>query len=277
MQTSLASKPNVLFLLFGDTADPRLLPVATLAGGRVKPLVLDAAAWRRFDSLYFATGAHFPLYRQGTNIGDAVVRRGMWDGNDALYKLPGCQALRPLAAVTLTGKPISAVMLELLATSDTVSLPQPRVAIVKADLDSAEASLVRIAQHEGLTSSARGELDEQTLAVATGATAHPTLIGSYLERGSGVNGKPRHLFEISDYSDSTQSYTRSFLHVPADSVREFRRLIDHVDLTGDGVDEIVLEGWKLGSDSFLMILQFANGRWHEVARGATSWCADKPV
>ena len=27
-QTSLATKPNVLFLLFGDKGDPRLLPVA---------------------------------------------------------------------------------------------------------------------------------------------------------------------------------------------------------------------------------------------------------
>ncbi len=274
MQTSLATKPKVLFLLFGDKSDPRLLPIATFAGGRVKPITLDAAGWRGFDSVYFAAGAHFPLYERGASIGDAVVRRGMWDGKDALYKLPGCKALRPLAAVTLTGKPISAVMLELLATSDTVPALKPRLAIVKADSDSAAASLVRIGQHEGLTVTARSELDEQTLALTTGATSHPTLIGSYMERGSGVNGKPRHLFEISDYSDSSMSYVRSFVHVPADSVREFRRLIDHVDLTGDGIDEIVLEGWKLGSDSFLVIMQFANGQWREVARGATSWCAD---
>lgn len=273
-QTSLAGKPSVLFLLFGDKSDPRLLPVATFAAGRVKPIVLDAPGWHTFDSTYFTAGAHFPLFERGVSMGDAVVRRGMWDGRDALYKLPGCTALRPLAAVTLTGKPVAAVMLELLATSDTLAVHKAKGALVKADSDSAAAALVRIGQHEGLTVSARGELDEQTMALATGATTHPTLIGSYMERGSGVNGKPRHLFEISDYSDSSHSYVRSFVHVPADSVREFRRLIDHVDLTGDGTDEIVLEAWKIGSDSFLVIMKFANGQWREVARSATSWCAD---
>ncbi|CAN5510642.1 hypothetical protein BH09GEM1_BH09GEM1_16570 [soil metagenome] len=274
---SLTNKPNVLFLLFGDKGDPRLLPIATVVKGNVQPLALDAAAWRGFDSLYFTAGTHLPLYEQGARVGDAVVRRGMWEGKDALYKLPGCRALRPMAAVTLTGRPLNAVMLELLATSDSLTSSRPAQAITKADDDSASASLVRIGQHVGLTTSARSELDVQSRALITGATAHPTLFGSYMERGSGVNGKPRHLFAMSDYSDSAKAYVRSFVHVPADSAREFRRLIDHLDLTGDGVDEVVLEGWRLGSDSFLVILQYSNGQWREVARGATSWCADKPA
>ncbi len=274
---SSTNKPNVLFLLFGEKSDPRLLPVATVTGGRVQALSLKAAAWRGFDSLYFAQGARLPLYENGARVGDAVVRRGMWEGNEALYKLPGCKALRPMAAVTLSGTPVSAVMLELLATSDSLARSRPTQAISKADDDSASAALVRIGQHEGLTTTARSELDVQARALPTGATTHPTLVGSYMERGSGVNGKPRHLFAMMDYSDSTKGYVQSFLHVPADSAREFRRLIDHVDLTGDGVDEVVLEGWKLGSDSFLVILRFANGHWHEAARGASSWCADKPA
>src|SRR4051812_724273 len=272
----MSGKPNVLFLLFGDKSDPRLLPIATIIGGKVKPLALDEPAWRGFDSAYFSAGTRVPLYAHGERLGDAVVRRGMWDGKDALYKLPGCRALRPMAAVTLSSKPVNAVMLEMLATSDSLLVSKPRV-VTKADEDSAAAVLVRIGQHEGLTASARSELDVQTQALATGATTHPTLVGAYMERGSGVNGKPRHLFILADYSDSAKAYVKSFVHVPGDSTREFRRLIDHVDLTDDGVDEIVLEGWRLGSDSFLVILRYTDGRWHEVARGATSWCADSPA
>jgi hypothetical protein len=69
---------------------------------------------------------------------------------------------------------------------------------------------------------------------------------------------------------------QSYTHVPAprDSAREYRRLIDHLDLTGDGVDEIVLEGWRTGSDSYLIFLQYRDGHWREIARSATSWCAD---
>ena len=273
----MAGKPNVLFLLFGDKADPRLLPIATVVNSRIQPLTLSAAAWRGFDSLYFVAGSHVPLYENGERLGDAVVRRGMWDGKDPLYKLPGCRALRPMAAVTLSAKPVNALSLELLATSDSLPAGKRASEITKADEDSATAVLVRIGQHEGLTTTARSELDIRTQAVATGATAHPTLVGSYLEAGGTVNGKPRHLFTLADYSDSSHAYVKSFVHVARDSTREFRRLIDHVDLTGDGVDEIVLEGWRLGGDSFLVVLKYANGQWHEVARGATSWCADKPA
>lgn len=275
-QTSLANKPKTVFFLFGDKSDPRVLPVATLADGKIKPIQLDAAGWKNFDQLYFTAGAKLPLLQGGNSVGDAVVRRGMWEGNDPLYKLPGCRALRPLAAVTLSGNPTAAVMLELLATSDPLPAPPARPAPTKADSDSASALATRVGQHEGLTNSARSELDEVLNVVPTGATTHPTLIGSYMERGSGVNGKPRGVFIIGDYSDSTKTYVQSFVHVsaPADSAREFRRLIDHADLTGDGVDEIVLEGWRNGSDSFLVFMQYRFGHWREVARGPTSWCAD---
>ena len=272
--TSLANKPRTLFFLFGDKSDPRVLPLATLVDGRIKPIQLDSIGWRNFDQLYFTAGARLALLEGGKSVGDAVVRRGMWQGGDALYKLPGCHALRPLAAVTLSGTPISAVMLELLATSEPMVGGPVRPLPVPADADSAAALTVRIAQHEGFTTTARSELDQVLLALPTGATAHPTLIGSYMERGSGLNGKPRHVFVIGDYSDSTHSYVQTFVHVPVDSLRDFRRLIDHADLTGDGVDEIVLEGWRNGGDSFLVFMQYKAGHWREIARGATSWCAD---
>ena len=273
--TSLAGKPKTLFFLFGDKADPRILPLATLANGQIKPIVLDSSGWRNFDHLYFASGTHLPLYSGGKQIGDAVIRRGMWDGSEALYKLPNCRSPRPLAAATLDSSAVSAVMVELLATSDALPVAPPRPAPLPAETDSARALTIRVAQHEGLTSTARGELDEVLNTFATGATPHATVTGSYLERGSGVTGKPRHVFVIGDLVDSTKGYVQTFVHVPSDSTREFRRLIDHVDLTGDGVDEIVLEGWRNGSDSFLVFLQYKDGHWREIARGATSWCDDR--
>lgn len=273
-QTSLAGKPRVVLLLFGDRNDPRVLPLATTADGLIKPIALDADGWRNFDKLYFPPATQLALYQGGKAVGNAVVRRGMWEGRDALYKLPKCRALRPLAAVTVDSTVNSAVMLELIATSDALPLAPPRAAIVPADVDSARALTARIAQHEGLTNSARGELDLVVNAIQTGATTHPTLVGSYLEHGSGVLGKPRHVFAIGDFADAQQHYGQSFVHVPADTAREFRRYIDHLDLTGDGVDEIVLEGWRTGGDSYLVFMQYKDGHWREVARGANNWCAD---
>jgi hypothetical protein len=271
--TSLAGKPRALLFLFGDRTDPRVLPVATLANGEIKPITLDSSGWRNFDHIYFPAGAKLSVYANGTSFGAALVRRGMWDGKDALYKLPRCRSVRPLAAATIDSAPAN-VMLELLATSDPLPVAPPHPAQVPADLDSTRALATRVSQHEGLTSSARGELDEVLTSFYTGATLHPTLVGSYLERGSGLNGKPRHVFVIGDYNDSTHAYAQSFTFVPQDTAREYRRLIDHLDLTSDGVDEIVLEGWRTGSDSFLVFLQYRNGHWREVTRGTTSWCGD---
>lgn len=98
--TSLAGKPTTLFLLFGDQADPRLLPVATVVAGRIAPITLDSAGWRTFDKLYFETGAPVSIYKNGAPAAPASIRRGMWTDADVLYKLPGCRSLRPLGAVT---------------------------------------------------------------------------------------------------------------------------------------------------------------------------------
>ncbi len=275
-QSSLAGKPQTLFFVFGDAADPRVLPLATLADGKITMITLDEPGWRDFDKLYFTAGTRLSMYHAGAPMGDAVVRRGMWSENDALYKLPNCRALRPLAAVTLDSTPPAAVMLELLASSDTLPTMALRAPTTPADVDSARVLATRVGQREGLTNTARSELDEVVLAIATAATPHPTLVGSFMERGSGLNGTPRHVFLIGDYDETTHSYLQSLVHVPTDSLREFRRFIDHVDLTGDGVDEIVLEGWLKEGDSYLMFFQFKAGRWREIARGATRWCADAP-
>lgn len=273
-QTSLAGKPTVLFLLFGDLADPRLLPVATIGHGRITPITLDANGWRKFDGLYFKPGAQMAAYRRGVSLGNAVVRRGMWEGDEPLYKLPGCRALRPLAAVTMAAAPTDVVTLELLSTSDPLPPGPARPEVPSAMMDSAKALAARVAGREGLTPTDRADLELTVSAMHTGATSWPTLVGSYTERGGTAGAGARHLFVLAD-SATASGYDASFVHTVKDSAPEFRRLIDHADLTGDGVDELVLEGWRAGSDTYLVILKYEGTRWREVARGGTSWCADE--
>ena len=45
-------------------------------------------------------------------------------------------------------------------------------------------------------------------------------------------------------------------------------------MTGDGVDEILLEGWQFGGDTFLTVLGWKNGKWGEVYRARSNWCLD---
>ncbi|MES2179040.1 MAG: hypothetical protein V4550_14360 [Gemmatimonadota bacterium] len=273
-QTSLAGKPRVLFLVFGDRADPRVLPVGTLAEHKILPLEFDERGWHGFDNLYFAAGANLAVYRAGEMLGDGVVRRGMWGEGAPLYKLPSCRTLRPLGAVTMSRAPEGQVMMEFLATSDPLTPAPTRAPTTSADLDSARSLAARVVQHEGFTAAQRLELEAVHFAVHTGATTHPTLIGSYIESGSGLTGTPRHVFLIGDYAESTHNYVQSLVHVPADSVREYYRFIDHLDLTDDGIDEIIVESSQKGGNSYLLFLQFRDGHWREIARGPASWCED---
>jgi hypothetical protein len=270
--TSLAGKPNVVFLLFGDRSDSRLLPVATTIEGQVAPVSLDARGWRDFDHLYFRPGTPLSIYRDGRPDGEAVIRRGMWDSTGPLYRLPGCHSLKPLAAVEPREDGSDDVMLERIATSEPLAPPGERPTVPRRALDSARAVAHRLPKREGLRRNARAELDLADSAIATGATRAPTLVASFMERGGGINGHPRHLFLLAD--STAGGYAPSFVHLADDSLPEFRRLIDHADITGDGVDELLLEGWKNGGDSFLLFLRYTNGKWREMARGETSWCAD---
>ena len=272
-RTNLASRPNVVFLLFGDRSDPRLLPVATTIDGQVDPVSLDPQGWHEFDHLYFRPGTQISLYRDGRPDGDGEIRRGMWDATGPLYTLPRCRALKPLAAVKTRPSDAADVMLERLATSGRLATGPDRGPIPNSALDSARAVALRVAQREGITRNARAGLDLAVQAVHTGATSRPTLVASYMERGGGIQGHPRHVFVLADHQDG--AYDPTFVHSADDSIPEFRRFIDHVDITGDGVDELLLEGWANGGDSFLLFLRYTNGRWRELARGETSWCADE--
>lgn len=273
LQTSLAGKPTVLFQLFGDPADPRLLPVAIMGHGRISPINLDADGWRTFDKLYFKPGARVTIYHRGTPLSAAVVQRGMWSDGSALYKLPGCRTPRPMAAAKLDSIPDEMTTLDLIGTSDPVPV-SPHADLTQADADSAHAMAEQVARRANLMPAARAEMDLSVMALPTGVSGRPTLVASFMEKPSSAGLRPRQVFALSD--SAATGYAVSFYHAPRDSTPEFRRLIDHVDLTGDGVDEVVLEGWKPGSDSYPIVLKFINGGWHELARGAGSWCADAP-
>ena len=274
-RTSLANRPNVIFLLFGDHADPRLLPVATAIDGQVAPVSLDAQGWRDFDHIYFRPGSPLSLYRDGRPDGEGEIRRGMWDEAGPLYTLPRCRSVKPLAALVPRKSEASEVMLERIATSEPLAPAPDRGPVPASALDTARAIALKVSQHEGITRNARAGLDLAVYAIRTGATPAPTLVASYMERGGGIQGHPRHVFVLADSTPS--GYAPSFVHSADDSLPEFRRFIDHVDITGDGVDELLLEGWENGGDSFLLFMRYTNGRWREMARSEASWCADVKV
>lgn len=280
--TDLSARPHILYQVFGERDDPRLLPVAALADGRISPLILSAEGWQTFDSLYHQPGAQYTIYQDGKEAGWARVTRPMWnERGEALYSLPRCRSLTPLAAALVKAPPPVGYLVEHLATD--APLPamgargRQRGAPPAGEGADARSVAADVARASGMEPGTLGELDFRSVAVSTGATAAPTLVASFIDPTAGsasASGHATHLFVLADLVDGSYrpTYTRM---VRSTSTRtDYRRYVDHLDLTGDGVDELILEGWSSGHESYMLVLQYVDGRWAEVFQGRPSWCLD---
>lgn len=280
-QLDLSKRPDILFQVFGSHDDPRMIPLASIRGGKLEQIVLSTDNWHVFDTLYTKAGDSVTVYRDGRAAGVARVRQRMWDRGSALYSLPGCRKLTPLSAVTVTGTPESDYTLEYLASKTRLGATHGDIATMPA---SEAAKLARkvgeaVAKENGIEQSTLADLDFRAISVPTGATSQPTLVAAFmppptLHADAKEGRRTSHVFALADAR--ADGYAVTFKHVvnsTGDDV-DFRRYVDHLDIDGDGIDEIVLEAWQPGGDTFLVVLSFRGGQWGEVFRSRESWCLD---
>jgi hypothetical protein len=280
--TDLSRRPSILYQVFGERDDPRLLPVAALADGQIRPLVLSAEGWQRFDSLYHQPGAQYTIYQDGREAGWARVTRPMWnDRGEPLYSLPRCRSLTPLAAALVKAPPPVGYLVEHLATNAPLATADHRAAVRHAaggeSVGEARRVAASVAEASGMGPGVLSSLDFRTVAVATGATDAPTLVASFIDPTAGTagaTGHAVHLFVLADQVDGRYMPTYTRIVRSTSTRTDYRRYVDHLDLTGDGVDELILEGWSSGHDSYMLLLQYVDGRWTEAFQGRPSWCLD---
>ena len=274
----LTKRPNVVFQLFGERDDARMIPLGAVVDGVLKPIELTSNGWHEFDAMYTRANNSYPLYQDGAEIGQVHVRRGMWErANEPLYSLPGCSLVTPLSAVSLETAARLSFTIEALATTPGIVVrPKTPVKVTK-DLDARARGLALDAAHaQGIDTTALRPSAFRFTAVNTGATKSPTLVASFLDpEASERNGAMAHVLILAD--DAGNGYRSTFRHTASGMVgtAEFRRYIDHLDINGDGIDEIVLEGWQFAGETFISVLGYANGEWSEVFRGRSSWCLAK--
>lgn len=274
----LSPKPDILFQVFGERDDPRMIPIAAIVSGSLKAINLTAADWKRFDSLYTRSETRYTAYQGGVAAGHAVVRQGMWEKQSPIYSLPSCRNLTPLAAVKLEGPIKSGFTVELFASTSPLATA-PKGQAMADELASKEGRIIghAVGEKAGLEGSALDSLDFNVRAINTGATAEPTLVVSFVDPGAddGQQGaRTAHVFAIADRKGG--EYAPSFEHSVSGSAAgaEYYRFLDHLDVTGDGVDEIFLERWQNDGDTYLVVMGFTGGRWQEIFRGRPSWCLD---
>ena len=279
-RTDLSQKHQILFQVFGERDDPRLIPIAIMRNGGLERIELDADGWKQFDGTYMRSPSPVTLYHDGRPIGAARVRQGMWErAGEPLYTLPSCRVLTPLAALALGDGVKAGFTVEYLASNAEIA-PRPRGAPMDPEIATRAAREVAygVGDRADIPASALDSLDFRAVAINTGATAEPTLVASFIDPGASEGageGTARHVLAIADRSGDR--YAATFAHaVNAPSANAaYRRYVDHLDVTGDGIDEIILEGWQSGGDTYLLVLGYRSGRWDEIFRGRGSWCVQK--
>ena len=212
-----------------------------------------------------------------------TIRRRMWaEDGKALYPLPGCQSLRPLAAATVTLRtPSDDPYLEFVASSVGLAKRAPYTGKLPTDADLAKIGRESghpVGQPAKMHNAELDSLDFHARAIITGAAAEPTLLVSFIDPTAGDlgpgAGHTSHLFALGENTGS--GYKVSYRHAVGGDAKtvEFQRLIDHVDVNGDGIDEIILEAWRYGGQTDSVVLSFRNGGWHGALRGPMRWGRD---
>lgn len=276
----LSTAPKILFEVFGEREDPRMVPVAVILDHRLRNIRLSSGGWHEFDRQFGQPGKNFTVYEDGHPVGTATVKQGMWsDPTAPVYSLPDCHRLIPMSSVTLGGSMHPGITVEYIAANSALTTA-PSGIMLPAQVDAKIARDVSnsVASGAGVATPRLDSLDFHALAINTGATNEPTIVSSFIDpnadeaaaHGDATLGT----FVIADHIGD--NYTPTFSHVvngPA-AHADYLRYVDHLDLDGDGVDELLLEGWTYGGDSYLVVLKYSQGRWHEIFRGMPNWCLD---
>ncbi len=279
----LSAKPDILFQVFGEASDPRMVPIAAITGGALHEIKLTPDGWQQFDAQYLRHGKQYSLYHDGQPNGQVEVRQGMWEHpGQPLYALPGCHTLVPLSAVTMrNGHVQHDFTVEFLASSASLGHARSGPSMLDAQVARiAKQVSTAVAGEAGISRQTLDSLDFHAEAFYTGATAWPTVVASFVDPSAvnATSGSARtaHLLVIAD-RDSSGAYHATFSHRIDGPVAgaAFRRYYDHLDVNGDGTDEIILQGWQFGGDTFLSILGWSEGKWQEVYRTPSSWCLDE--
>lgn len=277
----VSATSSIFFQVYGSREEPRLAPFAIVENGQLAPISLDADGWRNVDALFFAVGRKLPLYRDGVAIGEAEIVRPMWDPNSgALYSLPGCTDVVPQAQGKLIMANRAEASVEFLASTTPLkqkagTRPLPKDAETPART---VASAVATASQVGAEELAHLDFIGRWLRTGAGPEGR-TLLATYVdpEAGDAGPGAGHTVSLLALSEDSAGTFATSFQHVSQGEARgvEFRRLVNHADLDGDGIDEIILETWRYAATPDVVVLKYAAGKWTESFRVSQNWCLDK--
>lgn len=238
-QRQAAPARAILFAVWPEPNGMKLDPVATIQGRRVTPLPYNmddppTPAMRRFISDYYRAGRRYRLLFGGGEAGAAVVQR---------YEEPGCVGMMAQAQVETSAR--LGGMVNALAT-DSATLGR-RASARRAPTEAERAAVMEIVRsnYRQRRVPAAGINNLRTLnltAIDVNGDGQFELIGSFLA-GNLANNTPEHaLFLVAEPQGRSFRAAHLWYHrttPDAEDNTQMQNFVDHLDLDGDGVSEII--------------------------------------
>jgi len=276
--TDLSGHPTVLFTVFGERTSPRIAPIAVARGRVLEALKLSPAAWQDFDAKYFAPGTKYSVYRNGTLAGEVEISRRMFDADSGvLYTVPGCRNVVPQAVGRLRGTIPLEESVELLGSSNVLTQTVDRRALPRYAETEGRSLASAVAAGAGIGAEDLSQLNFHARYLRTGIPPlGRTLLASYVDPNAGDlgPGAGSTAMVLALAEDSSGVMRPSYEHAVVGDARtvESQRIVNYVDLDGDGVNELFLEAWKFAGLPNTAVLSYVDGRWREGFRVALNWC-----
>jgi hypothetical protein len=276
--TDLSGNPTILFTVFGERNAPRIAPIAVARGRVLEAIKLSPAGWEEFDSTYFAPGKKYSVYRNGTVAGEVEISRGMFHADSGvLYTVPGCRNVIPQAVGRLRGTIPLEESVELLGSSNVLTQTADRRALPRYAETEGRSLANAVAAGANIGAEDLSQLNFHARYLRTGIPPlGRTLLASFVDPNAGDlgPGAGNTAMVLALAEDSAGVMRPSYEHAVVGDARsvESQRIVNYVDLDGDGINELFLEAWKFAGLPNTAVLSYVDGRWREGFRVALNWC-----
>ena len=258
---------TVVFAVSKSDAGVTMEPVVVYRGGAfVKPPVEESeAASSAFVKEYFRAGRQYRLLSGGGDAGTLTVVK---------YAEQGCLGLNAEVTVQTTAR-LGGQVQALAVSSATVGR---QASSRRAPTDAERASALTLARAAYTKNGLGASLVKQMEVVNLTATdldsdGSAELVGSFrVENKTGQNvGVTYTLFMIFEPEGGGFKPALTWFHRAAAEEHEQRDFVDQVDLDGDGVAEVIAEGFYPEANDYI-IYKKRQGRWVSVYQGGGGGC-----
>jgi hypothetical protein len=257
---------TVIFAVEKYEARVTLEPVVVYKGGTFgkPPIDADDKVINSFVGQYFKEGKQYRLLSGGGEAGTVTVKK---------YLEPGCVGLVAEASaqtrVRLGGE------VRALATNSTTIGRQTTSRRPPTDTERTLAlefaRLAYVGNGVGDAHTNRMEVINLTATDLDGDGKFE-LIGSFnIDRVKGQTGDGYALFIIYEPQGELLKPALTWFHSGGEGEYEDRRLVDQLDIDGDGIAEVVAAGHYYESNDYI-VYKKRQGRWREVYKGGGGGC-----